>query len=127
MLAEKNLKYESKIVDIYNNEQYSPQYMKLNPKGVVPTLVHNGIVVSNAIEIIQYIDSTFSIPTSPIDNIDYEKMMNWVRQMDEIPMEIIIFGKRLQVKNFSFFSSFFFFFFLFLSLFFFLLLFFFFF
>ena len=30
-------------VDLFKNEQYDPAYLKYNPKGVVPTLVHNEI------------------------------------------------------------------------------------
>ena len=29
-------------VDLFKSEQYDPEYLKLNPKGVVPTLVHDG-------------------------------------------------------------------------------------
>ena len=29
-------------VDLFKAEQYDPKYLKLNPKGVVPTLVHDG-------------------------------------------------------------------------------------
>ena len=39
-LAEKALDYEIKNVNLFTNEQYDPAYLKLNPKGVVPTLVH---------------------------------------------------------------------------------------
>jgi glutathione S-transferase len=29
-------------VDLFKAEQYDPKYLKLIPKGVVPTLVHDG-------------------------------------------------------------------------------------
>jgi glutathione S-transferase len=38
-LDEKSLDYEPVIVNLFTNEQYDPEYLKLNPKGVVPTLV----------------------------------------------------------------------------------------
>ena len=40
-LIEKDLPWVSEYVDLFNNEQYRPEYLKLNPKGVVPTLIHD--------------------------------------------------------------------------------------
>ena len=39
-LIEKGLPWTAEYVDLFNNEQYRPEYLKLNPKGVVPTLIH---------------------------------------------------------------------------------------
>ena len=39
-LAEKGLAYDEELVNLFAAEQYSPEYLKINPKGVVPTLVH---------------------------------------------------------------------------------------
>jgi glutathione S-transferase len=36
------LAWEAIEVDLFKVEQYDPNYLKLNPKGVVPTLVHDG-------------------------------------------------------------------------------------
>ena len=44
-LCEKGLDWESVNVDLFRSEQYDPRYLKLNPKGLVPTLVHNGMPV----------------------------------------------------------------------------------
>ena len=38
----KGLDWESVKVDLFKAEQYDPKYLKLNPKGIVPTLVHDG-------------------------------------------------------------------------------------
>lgn len=32
-------------LNLFNGEHFSPAYLKLNPKGVVPTLVHDGRVI----------------------------------------------------------------------------------
>jgi hypothetical protein len=42
----KGLSWEPVKVDLFKAEQYDPKYLKLNPKGVVPTLVHDGKPVS---------------------------------------------------------------------------------
>jgi glutathione S-transferase len=41
-LEEKGLAYESHAVDLAKMEQRSPEYLKINPNGVIPTLVHDG-------------------------------------------------------------------------------------
>jgi hypothetical protein len=41
-LLEKGLPWNSEYIDLFNNEQYRPDYLRLNPKGVVPTLIHEG-------------------------------------------------------------------------------------
>ena len=41
-LREKGLTWEAIRVDLFKAEQYDPKYLKLNPKGIVPTLVHDG-------------------------------------------------------------------------------------
>jgi len=38
----KGLNWESVKVNLFEAEQYDPKYLKLNPKGVVPTLLHDG-------------------------------------------------------------------------------------
>ena len=43
-------------------DQNDPAYMKLNPNGVVPTLVHDGNVITESSLILYYIDDAFSNP-----------------------------------------------------------------
>jgi hypothetical protein len=38
-LAEKGLAFESKLVDLTKGEHNTPEYLKLNPNGVIPLLV----------------------------------------------------------------------------------------
>ncbi len=41
VLAEKNLTWEGKLLDLNGGDQFKPDYVKLNPKSVVPTLIHD--------------------------------------------------------------------------------------
>jgi glutathione S-transferase len=43
----KGLAWEAIKVDLFKVEQYDPSYLKLSPKGGVPTLVHDGKPVSS--------------------------------------------------------------------------------
>ena len=42
-LREKGLSYKSRYVELWRYENLSPDYLELNPNGVVPTLVHDGV------------------------------------------------------------------------------------
>ena len=41
-LEEKGLAYEGHVVDMAAMEHHSPEYLKINPLGVIPTLIHDG-------------------------------------------------------------------------------------
>lgn len=67
-LAEKGLEYESKHFNLRAGDQKAPEYLKLNPNGYVPTLVHDGFVVCESVVINEYIDDAF--PTPPLKPTD---------------------------------------------------------
>ena len=41
-LEEKRLSWTGHYIDILKGEQFTPEYRKVNPKAVVPALVHDG-------------------------------------------------------------------------------------
>ncbi len=61
-LAEKGLEWESHLLDLIGGDQFRQEYVKLNPKSVVPTLVHDGKVVIESNVIIEYLDDAFPDP-----------------------------------------------------------------
>jgi len=60
-LAEKGLEWESHLMAL-NGDQLDPAYLKLNPNGVVPTLVHDGNVIVESTVIMHYLDDIFPLP-----------------------------------------------------------------
>lgn len=55
-LAEKQLDWTGHHVDLKTGGQNDPSYLKLNPNGVVPTLVHGELVIVESSVILEYID-----------------------------------------------------------------------
>ena len=62
VLLEKGLTWETRLVDLTRMEQKRPEYLALNPNGVVPTLVHDGRVLYESNVITEYLDEIFPGP-----------------------------------------------------------------
>ena len=58
-LEEKGLAYEGHVVDMAKMEHHSPEYLKINPLGVIPTLIHDGRPLHESGTICEYLDETF--------------------------------------------------------------------
>jgi glutathione S-transferase len=55
VLEEKSLDWESHHLNILQKEHITPEYFGINPNGLVPTLVHDGVVIIESDDIIDYI------------------------------------------------------------------------
>ncbi|MBH8553771.1 glutathione S-transferase family protein [Nostocaceae cyanobacterium CENA357] len=93
VLAEKNLEWKSRLINLLAFENLQPSYMRLNPRGVVPTLIHNGQVITDSVMIIRYLDEQFPhprlIPTEPMLR---EKMDGWIYLQNQFPMRELMYG-----------------------------------
>jgi glutathione S-transferase len=84
VLCAKGLAWDAVPVDLFKSEQYDPAYLKLNPKGVVPTLVHDGKPVIESTLICEYLDETFpEPPLIPPDAWSRTRMRLWSKFVDE--------------------------------------------
>ena len=45
-LKEKGVEFNSHFVNLHEFEQHSPEYVKINPNGQVPVLVHDSAVIT---------------------------------------------------------------------------------
>jgi glutathione S-transferase len=80
----KGLAWESVKVDLFKAEQYDPKYLKLNPKGIVPTLVHDGKPIIESTLICEYLDDAFpQPPLIPADPWLRARMRLWSKMVDE--------------------------------------------
>ncbi len=82
-LAEKGVSFESQLMTL-RGDQFDPQYMKLNPNAVVPTLVRDGNVIIESTVIMHYVDDTFDGPSlMPADPLARAKVHMTAKLMDE--------------------------------------------
>lgn len=75
-LIEKGLDWESHHLDLKKKENISDDYFGINPNGLVPTLVDNGVVHIESNDIIDYLDETYAEPSLRAANND--EMMEWL-------------------------------------------------
>ena len=74
-LAEKGVEWESVHLDLSKRDNLNPEYLKINPNGVVPTIVHDGNVLYESNFIIEYLDDVFPEPAlRPSDPYERARM-----------------------------------------------------
>jgi GST-like protein len=84
-LEEKSLPWTSHHLDLRKKEAVTPEYFGIHPKGLVPTLVHDGVVHIESNEIIEYLDETFpDPPLQPQVEEERQEMRDWLRTATEI-------------------------------------------
>lgn len=84
VLAEKGLAFDSREINLIAGGQHDPEYVKLNPKHVVPTLVHDGQVLVESSLIIAYLDEAFpSPPLRPADALGRYRVARWIKRVDD--------------------------------------------
>lgn len=77
LLEEKELDWTSHHIDLGRKENISEEYFGINPKGVVPALVHDGTVITESNDILLYLEETFpepgfrAVPPDRQSEIDY--------------------------------------------------------
>ena len=58
----KGIKWESHQIDLFTNENFQPWFLGINPRGLVPVLVHDGAVHIESNDIIAYLERAFPAP-----------------------------------------------------------------
>ena len=82
-LALKGLAYESRFVHLLKEggENYRPEYLALNPQGMIPLLLHGDNTIIQSLSILEYLEETFDgqalLPSTPADRA-------WVRAIAQM-------------------------------------------
>ena len=82
-VVEKGVAWTSRHLQIFRQENLEPDYLALNPNGVVPTLVHDGRVLVESSIINEYLDDAFpDPPLAPADPYQRARMRLWNKYVD---------------------------------------------
>ncbi len=84
-LAEKELEWAGHHLDLRRFEHLTPQFLALNPAGLVPVLVDSGRVLTESRLINEYLEDAYrAIPLAPADPFERARMHVWTRYSDEV-------------------------------------------
>jgi glutathione S-transferase len=83
-LAEKRLRWSGHYVDILAGEQFMPGFLAINPKAVVPVLVHDGEIIRESTVICEYLEEVFpDHPIYPFSPRERAQVRIWTKAVDE--------------------------------------------
>jgi len=100
-LEEKGLPWTSHHLNLAANEHATPVYRTINPKGVVPTLVHDGRVYVESNDILSYLDETFPAPPlAPADPLERKAVEEHLLAAEAIQPSIKALSHELLFKPF---------------------------
>lgn len=106
--AEKQLDWADRRLVSRDHDHLSDWYLKLNPNGVVPTLVHDGRAVFESSVIMGYLEEVFpEISLAPADAYERAQMRSWIAYVDQVTTPAIRYpsfqfgGLLLKFQNLS--------------------------
>lgn len=81
VLREKGLNAIEHHLNLRAGDQNTPEYLRLNPKGVVPTLVDRGTAIIESTIICEYLEDAYpGVSLRPEDPIQRARMRWWTQQ-----------------------------------------------
>ncbi len=103
VLNTKRLPFDEVKLNLLEGDQLKPDYLKLNPNGVVPTLDHDGAIVTDSTVITEYLDEVEPDDSfTPEDPVLRARMRALMHYMDEMPAPAV----RVPTFNLAFLPSF---------------------
>jgi len=84
-LAEKGMEWESHRVSLFEFEHLRPDYLAMNPNGVVPSIKVGGRPIIESSMINEYLDETHpNPPLRPEDPVARAHMRVWIKYQDDV-------------------------------------------
>jgi glutathione S-transferase len=78
LLNEMNVPFEAKKVDIMTGEGQKPEFLKINPRGQVPVLVDDGLVIREGAAILIHLMEKHNSPLLPKSGKDRTEALEWL-------------------------------------------------
>ncbi len=77
-------------IHLFKREQFAPEYLKINPKAQVPSIVHDGKIIRESSIICDYLDDLYPQPAlKPAGLAERAEMREWVKEVDEFAFEAV--------------------------------------
>ena len=86
-LRSKGLSWTSHHLNLANKEHLKPYFMGINPRGLVPVLVHDGKVIIESNDILQYLETTFPEPSLIPDSLS-NQVSALLKEEDDLHLDI---------------------------------------
>ena len=106
LLKEKGAEFDFHYINMGALEQHSPDYVKVNPNGTVPTVIVDGFAMFESTPGLEYLDQVVGGETlTPKDPLRRWKMRWWMRFIDEYLMPCLAMqagsaaGGRMQMSE----------------------------
>ena len=77
----KDIPWESHVVDLRTAANYEPWYLGINPRGLVPCLIHDGDVHIESNDIIEHLEKAF--PEPPLIPVEMRGRVSQLLQMED--------------------------------------------
>lgn len=85
VLAYKGLSYTDTRIRLDQGEHLTPEYLAINPNGLVPALVHDGRAIVDSSVINEYLEELYpQVALIPTDPYERAQMRTWVQYLDEV-------------------------------------------
>jgi len=96
VLNAKGLAFDEVKLNLLEGDQLKPDYLKLNPNGVVPTLDHDGQIVIDSTVIAEYLDevapaASFT-PENPVRRARMRALMHFIDEMPAAAVRVPTFN-----------------------------------
>jgi glutathione S-transferase len=96
VLNAKRLPFHEVKLNLLEGDQLKPEYLKLNPNGVVPTLDHDGAIVTDSTVIAEYLDEiepeeSFT-PEDPVKRARMRALMHFIDEMPAAAVRVPTFN-----------------------------------
>jgi glutathione S-transferase len=96
VLNAKNLAFVEVKLNLLEGDQLKPDYLKLNPNGVVPTLDHDGAIVTDSTVITEYLDEVVPdvnfTPEQPVKRAHMRALMHFIDEMAATSVRVPTFN-----------------------------------
>ena len=90
LLDEKGLDWTSHPLNLGRQENLADWYFRINPKGLVPSLIDDGVPVTESIDILYYLEDKYPKPSFvPSDAEEAAKVRDWADHATQLHMKAV--------------------------------------